>query len=96
MKTYICGHKNPDTDSVMSAYALADLRKKLGMEDVEAISAGRLPEKSAWVFEHFKIKPISVRSDVYVRVCDIIDQNVPMIDSSILSQLSTAVSAMPV
>lgn len=82
MKTYICGHKNPDTDSVMSAYALADLRKKLGMEDVEAISAGRLPEKSAWVFEHFKIKPISVRSDVYVRVCDIIDQNVPMIDSS--------------
>lgn len=83
MKTYVCGHRNPDTDSVMSAYALADLRKKTGMQDVEAIAAGRLPEKATWVFKHFKIKPIQVRSDVYVRVRDIIDDSVPMIDSSI-------------
>lgn len=83
MKTYICGHRNPDTDSVMSAYALADLRTKTGMQNVEAISAGRIPEKAAWVFEHFKIKPIQVRSDVYIRVRDIIDTDVPMIESSV-------------
>ena len=35
MKTYVCGHRNPDVDSVMSAYALADLRRRTGMADVE-------------------------------------------------------------
>ena len=25
MKTYVCGHRNAETDSIMSAYALADL-----------------------------------------------------------------------
>ena len=29
MKTWVCGHRNPDVDSVMSAYALADLRARL-------------------------------------------------------------------
>ena len=40
MKTYICGHRNPDTDSITSAYALADLRRRTGMENVEPICAG--------------------------------------------------------
>ena len=36
MKTYVCGHRNPDTDSVMSAYALAELRRRTGTADAEA------------------------------------------------------------
>ena len=31
-KIYICGHRNPDVDSLMSACALADLRKKGTLE----------------------------------------------------------------
>ena len=58
MKTYICGHRNPDTDSIASAYALADLRRRGGMENVEAICAGRLPPKAKWVFNHFGIDPV--------------------------------------
>ena len=46
MMTYVCGHRNPDTDSVMSACALADLRRRTGLGEVEAICAGRLPEKA--------------------------------------------------
>ena len=41
MKTYVCGHRNPDTDSVMSAYALADLRTVGEIVTCEAF-AGRI------------------------------------------------------
>lgn len=91
MKTYICGHRNPDTDSVMSACALADLRRRTGMEDVEAICPGRLPAKAKWVFEHFRMKPVRCRRDVYLRVRDLIDVSVPVIEpeSSLLDALKT-------
>ena len=83
MKTYVCGHRNPDADSVMSAYALADLRRRTGMDEVEAICAGRLPGKALWVFEHFGLKPIRAKRDVYVRVRDLIDPSVPMISAEV-------------
>ena len=81
MKTYICGHRNPDVDSVMSAYALADLRRRTGITEVEPICAGRVPEKAKWVFEHFSLKAIRPKRDVYVRVRDVIDAQVPMIEA---------------
>ena len=33
-KTYIFGHKNPDTDSITSSLVMANLEKALGNEDV--------------------------------------------------------------
>jgi manganese-dependent inorganic pyrophosphatase len=81
MKTYVCGHRNPDVDSVTSAYALADLRRRTGMADVEAICAGRLPEKARWIFDHFGVRPVRAKRDVYVRVRHLIDEKVPMIDA---------------
>ena len=81
MKTYICGHRNPDVDSVMSAYALADLRHRTGTADVEAICCGKLPEKAKWAFDHFGVKPPRVKRDVYVRVRHLVDHSVPMIDA---------------
>ena len=79
MKTYVCGHRNPDPDSIMSAYALAELRRRCGMQDVEAICSGRLPERARWVFDHFKVKPPRTKRDVYLRVRDVMDPNVPVI-----------------
>lgn len=81
MKTYVCGHRNPDVDSVMSAYALADLRRRTGLEAVEAICAGRVPPRAKWVFDHFHLKPIQARRDVYVRVRDLIDPAVPAVEA---------------
>lgn len=80
MKTYICGHRNPDTDSVMSAYALADLRRRTGMADVEPICAGRMPDKAKWVFDHFGLAPARAKRDVYVRVRHLMDRSVPLIE----------------
>jgi len=81
VKTYVCGHRNPDVDSVMSAYALADLRRRTGLADVEAICAGRLPEKAKWGFDHFHLAPVRAKRDVYVRVRHLMDAHVPMIDA---------------
>ena len=83
MKTFVCGHRNPDVDSVMSACALADLRRRTGLDEVEAICAGRLPQRAKWVFDRFGLKPIRVCLDVYVRVRDLMDTSVPTIDSSL-------------
>ena len=82
MKTFVCGHRNPDVDSVMSAYALADLRRRTGTHDVEAVCAGLLPEKARWVFDHFGLKPLRAKRDVYVRVRDRMDATIPLIDAS--------------
>ena len=81
MKIYVCGHRNPDVDSVTSAYALADLRRRSGTPDVEAVCAGLLPEKARWVFDHFGVKPPRVKRDVYVRVKDLVDRSLPVIDA---------------
>ena len=83
MKTFVCGHRNPDVDSVMSACALADLRRRTGLDEVEAICAGRLPERAKWVFDRFGLEPVRVCRDVYVRVRDLMDAAVPSIDASV-------------
>lgn len=72
-KTIISGHKNPDVDSIMSAYALAELKHMQGDKSVEAICPGLMPGKAAWLFNEFKAKPIRRRNDVYLRVRDIMN-----------------------
>ncbi len=52
MKTYIVGHKNPDTDSVVSAIALAELKKTMG-KDFEAAVAGDLNKETLLALSKF-------------------------------------------
>ena len=80
-KTFVCGHRNPDCDSVMGAYALADLRRRTGLADVEALCAGRLPPRAKWVFDRFGLTPPVSRGDVYERVRDLIASDVPVISA---------------
>ncbi len=52
-KVLIFGHKNPDTDSICSAIAYADLKTKLG-ENVEAVRLGQINGETAHALEYFK------------------------------------------
>lgn len=52
MKTYIIGHKNPDTDSVVSAIALAELEKVLGKDYIPAI-ADDVNKEAAFILDKF-------------------------------------------
>lgn len=88
-KIYVCGHRNPDVDSIASAYALADLRRKTLTSPIEPLCPGRLPERAAWVFQFFGVTPPITRGDVYVRVQDLIDPQVPTLlaDTPLLEAL---------
>lgn len=52
-KTLIFGHKNPDTDTICSAIAYADLKNKLGM-DVEPVRLGTINEETKFALERFQ------------------------------------------
>ena len=54
MSTLVFGHKNPDTDSVCAAIALADLKKKLG-EDIAPAMQGALNPESSFVLGKFGV-----------------------------------------
>ncbi len=51
----VFGHKNPDTDTICSALAYAELKKKLGM-DAEAIRLGEVNGETQYALDHFRVK----------------------------------------
>jgi len=71
IKTIIIGHKNPDTDSIASAHAYAELKKMLGMKNVSAACPGLPTEKTRFLFKKFAVPLPPVLEDVYPRVRDI-------------------------
>ncbi|MBF0230160.1 MAG: manganese-dependent inorganic pyrophosphatase [Desulfamplus sp.] len=54
MSILVFGHKNPDTDSVCAAIALADLKKKLG-EDIAAAAQGEVTPETKFVLGKFGV-----------------------------------------
>ena len=51
-KVLIFGHKNPDTDTICSALAYADLKKQLGL-DVEAVRLGEVNGETQFALDTF-------------------------------------------
>lgn len=52
---YVIGHRNPDTDSVVSAAAYANLKQTLGQKRCKAARAGKLSPQTEYIFNRFKI-----------------------------------------
>jgi manganese-dependent inorganic pyrophosphatase len=52
MSVIVVGHKNPDTDSVVSAIAAADLMSKRGIA-ATPFAQGKIPPETAFVLERF-------------------------------------------
>ena len=52
---YIIGHKNPDTDAVVSAVGYARLKNLLGYENYKAARAGHLNPQTSYIFEKFGV-----------------------------------------
>ena len=51
-KTYIFGHKNPDTDSIMSSLVMANLEKKLGNSEAISCRTGKVNKESEYVLKY--------------------------------------------
>lgn len=82
-RIYVTGHRNPDIDSLASAVGLAELRRRQGYTQCQAICPGVLPEKGRYLFERFHTTPPESRNDVYLRVRHIMSQDVPTIKAGI-------------
>ena len=62
MSVYVVGHKNPDTDSIVSAIAVADVFNKFRGIDAKASAQGALNPESAFVLDKFGLAAPEVKT----------------------------------
>ncbi len=55
VKTYIFGHKSPDTDTITSSLVMANLEKELGNDDAVACRLGNLNKETEYVLNYLGI-----------------------------------------
>ncbi len=67
---FITGHKNPDTDSICSTIAYADLKTKLGY-NVTPVRLGNLNSETNYILEKFQVKAPALIHDIKTRISDI-------------------------
>lgn len=82
-KIYVVGHKNPDTDSICSAIAYAELRTKLTGERHNARRAGQLNEETQYVLDYFNVKTPALLTDLRVQVKDVVLREVEGVSGSL-------------
>ena len=70
-KVYVVGHKNPDTDSICTAIAYANLKTKLTQIRHEPRRAGQLNEETQYVLERFGVKVPLLLSDLREQIKDV-------------------------
>ncbi|MBQ8590018.1 MAG: putative manganese-dependent inorganic diphosphatase [Firmicutes bacterium] len=76
-KITVIGHKNPDTDSICSAIAYAELKNKIDPENKYiARRAGQLNNETQFVLQRFGVKVPEYVSDIGTQVSDIKIRNV--------------------
>ena len=51
VKTYVFGHKSPDSDSITSSLVMANLEKELGNSDVKAYRLGNINKETEFTTE---------------------------------------------
>ncbi len=70
-KTFIVGHKNPDTDSICSAIAYAYLKNIVEDNEYEARRAGEPNEETKFVLKYFGIESPKLIENVKTQIKDI-------------------------
>ena len=81
---YVIGHKNPDTDSIASAIAYAELKKRQGQSSVQAAMAGEPNPQTRYILQRLGLETPLFLADVHPKVRDVLKR-----------QPVTAASSMP-
>ncbi len=68
---YVTGHRNPDTDSIVSAMAYAALRNTLGDREYQAARLGHISDETQLVLDRFGFQPPQLISSMYTQVQDL-------------------------
>jgi manganese-dependent inorganic pyrophosphatase len=80
---YVIGHKNPDTDSVVSAMAYAALNNALGENNYIAARAGHLNTETSFLLQHFGFQPPVYLRSVRTQVADVDYDTPPSIGAGV-------------
>ncbi len=68
---YITGHRNPDTDSIVSAMAYAALKNALGQRQYQAARLGQVSDETQIVLDRFGFQPPKLMNSVRTQVRDL-------------------------
>lgn len=82
-KIFVIGHKNPDTDSICSAIAYADIKNRT-TQDKRFIAkrAGQINEETQYVLNRFEVQPPGYLSNIGTQVKDMDIRISPEADKS--------------
>jgi manganese-dependent inorganic pyrophosphatase len=74
-KIYVVGHKSPDTDSVTSAIAYANLKNALGMKEAVPAAAGDINNETKFLLDYFKVPYPEKLTDATDKKLILVDHN---------------------
>ena len=70
-KVYVVGHKNPDTDSICSAIAYAELKRRVTGKNYVAKRAGTVSEETLFVLNQFHVQEPALLQNVFQQLKDV-------------------------
>ena len=62
-QTLVFGHKNPDTDTIMSAMVMANLERELG-NDAKAVRLGNINKETQYVLDYLKVEAPELATEI--------------------------------
>ena len=80
---YVTGHRNPDTDSIVSAMAYARLRNALGDNEYIAGRLGRINDETQRVLDRFGYEPPVLLHNMRNQVSDLNYDTPPMLNAAV-------------
>ena len=81
-KVVVIGHRNPDTDSICSAIAYAELKNKTSDLVCEPRRAGKMNQETEFVLKKFGVRPPRMCTDVNPKIRDVDYREMPGIPGS--------------
>ena len=91
----VVGHRNPDSDSICSAIAYAELCRRQGRTEVRPARAGELNRQTEFILETLGVAPPERVHDVFPRVRDILDGELFYPSSIVLGARLDNMTAVP-
>ena len=81
-KVVVIGHRNPDTDSICSAIAYAELKNRTSTLVCEPRRAGKMNQETEFVLKKFDVTPPRMCTDVNPKIRDVDYREMPGIPGS--------------
>ncbi|MBL7565961.1 manganese-dependent inorganic pyrophosphatase [Staphylococcus saccharolyticus] len=85
-KTFIFGHKNPDTDAISSAIIMADFEQQTGNSEAKAYRLGDVSTETQYALDHFNVSAPELLTE------DLNGQDVILVDHNELQQSADSIA----